>query len=791
MHRMVRAGLALWLGLVSCARSGMEQAAARGALPPAAPQPPAQEGAHRTSPAQPVRRRALLVGINDYSASQLAPASAPGAVHRRFVPDLEGAVDDVLDMRQMLLARYGFAPGDILVLTDQAATRQAVLRAIEQHLVEPTRPGDVVFFFWSGHGSQVFDPQSEKPDRMDETLVPADAVQGVPDLRDKELRQIFNRVLDRGARLTVLLDSCHAASAIRGLLDEAHPRSVEPDPRAVKDGERYGPRPEDRGALVLAAAQSFGTAYETVDELRRHHGAFTLAWMRALRDAAAGEPVAETFQRARARLQAEPRSQDPVLSGNAGVRQAPFLGQAAGANAGRMIVAVEGREPDGTVVLAGGRANGLTAGSELRLLAPGREVRIVVTELDGWGRCKGRVSGPVPAALKSGALTEVVRWAPPPGPPLRIWMATITDLGPATQLARQLAKQAPPQGVRWVDDPTRQAPTHVLRWDRQGWQLLARGGAAARLGPAPDAAAVLAQIRGQEPRALFVQLPVPAALAQAIAIGPGSRYSGIEAAERPEEADVVLTGRLVQGGLEYAWLRPGMAAADRPRTSLPVRTEWQPLSREQTGGALMDALLLLRKIQGWLRLESPPGMASAYELVIRQGVSGARPVDRRILVGKRFYNLALRLKAGVSPERVQRRFVYVFAIDSAGNGQLLFPNPKTPYQNLYPATAENPVEISLAPDGVFRADPPYGTDTYFLLTSGESLPDPAVLSWRGFSSRGPRGATPFAELLALTGGWMRAATPVTPADWSVESQPFESVDPSLAGSENDGREELR
>src|ERR1043165_6415610 len=90
--------------------------------------------------AQTVHRRALLIGINDYSASRLAPTGAAPAPGRGWA-DLDGALNDVVLMRELLVARKGFAPSDIAMLTDQQATRAAILKAIETQLVAPAKRG--------------------------------------------------------------------------------------------------------------------------------------------------------------------------------------------------------------------------------------------------------------------------------------------------------------------------------------------------------------------------------------------------------------------------------------------------------------------------------------------------------------------------------------------------------------------------------------------------------------------------------------------------------------------------
>ena len=62
-------------------------------------------------------------------------------------------------MQEMLLIhRFGFNPKDIITLTDKQATRQGILDAFENHLINQAKPGDVAVFHYSGHGSRVLDP---------------------------------------------------------------------------------------------------------------------------------------------------------------------------------------------------------------------------------------------------------------------------------------------------------------------------------------------------------------------------------------------------------------------------------------------------------------------------------------------------------------------------------------------------------------------------------------------------------------------------------------------------------
>ncbi|PSR18300.1 hypothetical protein C8255_08110 [filamentous cyanobacterium CCP3] len=99
--------------------------------------------------AKPARRRlALLIGINAYPDRALDPGVAQDIA-------LKGCITDVELQRQLLIHRFGFQPGDVVTLTNQDATRDGILTAIDEHLVQQARSEDVVLLHFSGYGSQV------------------------------------------------------------------------------------------------------------------------------------------------------------------------------------------------------------------------------------------------------------------------------------------------------------------------------------------------------------------------------------------------------------------------------------------------------------------------------------------------------------------------------------------------------------------------------------------------------------------------------------------------------------
>jgi len=711
------------------------------------------------APAHATIRHALLIGINDYSTPGLREGPA-----KREVPNLDGAVNDVRLIGELLVALYGFKPADIVTLTDQQATRSAILKALDEQLVQQTRKGDIVLFYFSGHGSQVRNSLSREADRLDESILPADSRRGAPDIRDKELLPIFNQIIDRGGRLTIILDTCHSGSGTRDPRT-LHRRGVSPDLRDVADPSS-GPAPERRGALVLAAAQDFDLAFETLDEQKIIRGAFTWALARAMRDADPGEPASETFLRAEARLHAERPAQEPVLAGSAEVRGVPLFGGRTDRRARTATIAVERPTGAETYLLQGGWANGITVGSELRL--PHRDnMRLEVTSLVGVARSTARVTRGE-ARIEPGALLEIVTWAAPPSPPLRVW----APRAPSNELvvAKKLRDEASQRGIRWVDDPTEVTPTHLLLWNGQ-WELVANGGsiklAAASLSTIPRGAS------------LFVQLPAPARIVDSL-----EGLNGVDLTPGPETADYVLAGRLAGKQLEYACFRPLVDSIHREQSVLPVRTAWLDVSRAYL---LRDRIVRLHLVQGWQDLRSPGGVTSRYRLAIRRATDGGL-VDDGKLLGNHSYDLVLRQRERSPSEPVFARYVYVFAVANDGSSVLLFPPPDAgTVENLLPITptpaqplSDAPAEIPLSGTRPLIVDEPYGVDTYFLLSTDEPLPSLSGFEWKGVrGARGKTKKTPLEDLLERRfSGTRGPEEPIrTPPNWTIDKEVFTSIPP--------------
>jgi hypothetical protein len=240
----------------------------------------------------------------------------------------------------------------------------------------------------------------------------------------------------------------------------------------------------------------------------------------------------------------------------------------------------------------------------------------------------------------------------------------------------------------------------------------------------------------------------------------------------PSRADYVLVGRYANGKLTYAWVRPGVTRADRRKSGLPVRSAWVPQSSEQ----LRDAALRLRKIFAWQQLPSPPEGHWPYHLEL-QRVDGAA-VNGTSLTGGTRYRAILR---GTNlPPRMDARFVYLFVIDSRGKSILLFPRGASgSVENRFPIDITAAPPPTIAMNATFEVAPPYGVDTYFLLTTDEPLPNPSILEWDGVRRAGTHARTALERLFLETGYSTRSV--LTPTQWSIERTTFESTPQKRSG----------
>jgi uncharacterized caspase-like protein len=749
--------------------------------------------------------RAVLVGVNVYQPQKTAalprekagitneapkkqPARAQRTGGRAAFSNLYGPVADVVAMRTLLQRKYDFTV--IKTLEDQKATRAGILDAIRNDLIDDAAPGDVCLFYYAGHGSRVRNSKGGEPDGYDESLVPADSNQGALDIRDKELARLFLEALKKGVTLTAIFDSCHSGSIGRGYPSEERTRMLPYIETDVAEEPGFKDPPGRLGALILSACQD----NESANEKRynnENHGNFTWALVNVLSQpsVSVNESAERLFQRVTSYMKGEGVSHQPVLEGDQARRGGPLFGGPSNAAADGPTASLVKMHDRVIADLQGGIAMGLTKNSELRKLKGGaneKAVRLRVTEVKSLDSSEAIVIEGNAATLKPGDLFVIDLWAAPERADLKVWIPpadTREDLARAGQEVTALGKS---DRVELVNDPTEHTPAYVVQYDQSGWRALMPDGASQVIGPAQALSKFASAIATHSP--MFVNLPPSSEFRQALKLGAGTRRPAIEVTKSPAEANYILAGRLNGNTIEYAWLRPGVTAADKEKRNdaLPIRTDWTPADADPSAAAekLEAQAVTLSRIRGWLEIQPTSSQAFPYRLALRNTDTGQIIQEGEVQGGLSYDLVLVANDASLQLLQDQKRYVkqqriYVFSIDNHGDSSLLFP-PSGDVENVYPIDPDKPplqqpTLIVLGKPGLIDIGPPFGLDTYIMLSSDERIPDPNVLGFTGVISKSRGNDTPLARLLEGIGSATRAPQANVPQNWSLDRMYLRSV----------------
>lgn len=166
---------------------------------------------------------------------------------------------------------------EVETLKGTEATRQAILDRLDA-AYDQAGPDDLVWFKWSGHGTQVRDADADENDPWDEAICPDDAIRrGGPMLTDDDLYRPAAKANARGVRVVAELDSCFSGEFHRALqlvddqdvvvavrfLPPAFHLPPAQQKRAAAGWQPQGPRARiATGALALSACKETQLASE-------------------------------------------------------------------------------------------------------------------------------------------------------------------------------------------------------------------------------------------------------------------------------------------------------------------------------------------------------------------------------------------------------------------------------------------------------------------------------------------------------------------------------------------------
>ncbi|MDQ2686729.1 MAG: caspase family protein [Armatimonadota bacterium] len=344
------------------------------------------------------RKLALLVGISTYERGKQQPPDW-------WNLDCE---NDVKQMKQVLVTRFGFEDKNVTTLTTKAqTTRESILAAFHQ-LIDTAQPGDIVWFHYSGHGQQVPELQEgQQLNGLDSSLIPSnytDQHAGTVDptthkpvgninIRGTEMAELLNELKAKTGptgSITLSIDCCFAGSATRGVptngrlkergrgwneaLDGPRPGTAKKTTRgdALDAGAGFLPPSEsNKGGYVLLAATSINeTAKEKDDDNQQPMGAFTYYLVKELSRIKPESQMTyrELFERLQTDIVGNVRDQSPQAEGDL---DKPLLGGARVVPDAAYVRVTDGDAESHTVTLGAGELEGVSVGSQYALYPPG------------------------------------------------------------------------------------------------------------------------------------------------------------------------------------------------------------------------------------------------------------------------------------------------------------------------------------------------------------------------------------------------------------------------------------
>ncbi len=712
------------------------------------------------------QQRALVIGIDRYQPP--AAMKVTSASGRTEWPNLEGCKNDAQSVKNEIVLRWGFNNEHIHELYDTNATRKNILFEMNR-LLKESKTGDIVFIYYAGHGSQVKNSKSQEQDKLDESIVPADAwKEGVEDIRDKTLAALINKFIDNGIILTAIYDCCHSGSLGRGFNNEPPKfRYIKASNEDVMDASDP-PVPELRKEsryLAISASQDNEPAQEQHDDRNIPHGAFTLALLKAINQQSVDASVSNLFNATRALLKSNGKKQEPVLAGASARLHGTLFGLNTGVLPDKTLIPVISVS-DSMVEFQGGFMAGLNTDNELA--KSGGDVRVRITTMMGANRSSGKLTAGKIDNVHPGELFEVINWVSSSAAFLKLYIPNSAlqkeQVERMAVICSQLKQSA---AVKWINDFEKHDPDVSIYYTNTQWTANDGGAKGRRL----EAFYPNAIVEIAKEKFVYINIPPPVSLVNELQQTLANVRS-VQLTSDPNDAQYALSGTIDDDNtLSYRWVRSQAVAADSLE-SMPLQTRSFAF-RADTKDSLYESCLKLSKIRAWLNLQAPHANSQfPFHLEVRDDATGKPLTEDGIAVGN---TVSFYITAGenyLTKWDRKKRFVYVFVIDRDGTMTLVYPDENSGNAgNRLPQLDDKgqPVAEKKLAEGLFITEP-VGTDTYFLLATEEPIPDYAY----AFNQKGVRGNNsenknnPLNDLINMANTSSRGVRKPVNINWNLE-----------------------
>lgn len=718
-------------------------------------------------------QNALVIGIDTYKP--IGPIK-PLANGRTDFKNLDGCKNDALAVKSLIQSFYAFKPQNVDTLFNRKATRAGILAKFTA-LLNKSNAGDVAFIYYAGHGSQQRNSLTKEKDSLDESIVPADTYSpGVGDIRDKELAKIFNAFIDKGVKLTVILDCCHSGSMSRGLYDKPKSRYIATNYFDAKD-DSNPQAPEDRKEgtfLIISAAQDDEPAEEAVDENKKPHGAFTISLLEAIKQQSVNASALNLFKSIGVILKSKGKSQEPVIGGDLDRQNQTLFGIERGKLADKILIPV-GSVEGTTVKLQGGFAEGLYKDHQLKATNDTSLVLQVET-VDGITQATAKVIRGSVKKIKVGQMFEISNWVSSGAPLLKVYVPQSTFTAEQVeQLAKLSVQLKATETVKYINDFEKADPDILAYFvDNKLYANIDRKA----LEEVKADLKSLQKISAN--KSIFLNLPASKDLTEKLK-KVFSVNKSIVIVNSANEANYILYGTINSDGQPSYGLINAQASSKDSLASMPLQTRNYAVTDktaenyDDIASNIYDLAKSLAKVKVWLNLASPVDDSNVFPFHMefinnktKQAVGSSMvkvgdAITLRLVADSNFLTLP----------SVPQKYVYIFTIDKYGEMQLAYPNPRAgSVENKYPSDNTRTIYDMLS----FKIKEPVGIDNFYVLASDTPIPGYAVL----FNQKGTRGAGdkspnpkshPLINLLSLGNedsvGATRGVGFETPSTWNL------------------------
>lgn len=318
-------------------------------------------------------KRALIIAIGKYDMAKTK------------WPEIN-VENDVL-LLQETLRKQNFPTENIIVLKDAAATKAEIIKALDK-LAQGSGPGDVVVIHFSSHGQQLEDDGDDEMDKLDEAIVPYDAIYNSnpvefqkyasgyfrDDQFGEKVTAIRNRLGSKGD-LLVLMDACHSGTGTRGpgislargnkapmVSDQFDTKKelIKDEAGVFKESAKVKLKSDAATYVVVSGAQAQQLNYETFDENKKAVGSLSYAFSKALSTLDGTTSYRALFATIEGIMREKSPKQKPVMEGD-GTDRELFGGKYVKQKAYFTVLPKQSNNE--AIEINGGTVSGVTEGS--------------------------------------------------------------------------------------------------------------------------------------------------------------------------------------------------------------------------------------------------------------------------------------------------------------------------------------------------------------------------------------------------------------------------------------------